>query len=396
MRPYTRRVEVAYLDHAATVPLRAEALEAMLPLLGPTFGNPSGAHRVARAATAALETARESVAADLGAEPGEVVFTAGGTEADNLALLGAARAARDRGRGDGVVVSAFEHKAVLAAADRLAAEGFRVSRAPVTPAGLVDPGDLADRLDERTAVVSVMLVNNEVGTVQDLEALLRLTRARAPRAVLHTDAVQGAPWLDVAGLAAGADLVSVSAHKLGGPKGSGALVVRGGVPLVPLLEGGGQERGRRAGTSNVAGAAGLAAALRCAVATRTETNARVGALRDRLAAGVLAIDGSWSNGDPGAKVAGNLHVGFRGVEAEALLVLLDRAGVCAAAGSSCSSGASEPSHVLAAMGLDRAAALSCIRLSLGSTSTAADVDRVLEVLPPAVQQLRTPARVTAR
>jgi cysteine desulfurase len=391
-RSYTRGVNpsppIAYLDHAASTPVRPEALAAMLPFFGATFGNPSGGHSVARAAKTALESARESIAADLGSDPGEIVFTAGGTEADNLAVEGAARAARARGHGDGVVVAAFEHKAVLAAADRLRREGFRVTEVPVTSGGIVDLEALEGSIDEHTVVVSVMLVNNEVGTVQPLAEVVRIARARAPHAVVHTDAVQAAAWVDVAVLARDADLISVSAHKLGGPKGTGALVARGGVPIVPLLEGGGQERGIRSGTSNVAGTVGFATALRATVATRDETSARVAGLRDRLVAGLDAIPGLWHNGDRAAAIVGNVHVGIPGTEAEALLVLLDRGGVCAAAGSSCSSGATEPSHVLAAMGLDRDDALASIRLSLGFASTSADVDRALEVLPRAVAQLR--------
>ena len=380
--------EIAYLDHAASTPVRPEALTAMLPFFAETFGNPSGAHAVARAAKTALESARESIAADLGAEPGEIVFTAGGTEADNLAVVGAARAARARGLGDHIVVSALEHKAVLASAARLAAEGFHVSEAPVSPGGSVDLDALGSLVDARTVLVSVMAVNNEVGTVQPLAEVARIVGSQAPQARFHTDAVQAAAWVDVASMACDADLISVSAHKLGGPKGTGALVVRGGVPIVPLTEGGGQERGTRSGTSNVAGAVGFAAALHTTIATRAATTARVADLRDRLVAGLREIPGTWCNGDPAAKVVGNVHVGFPGIEAEALLVLLDRAGVCAAAGSSCSSGATEPSHVLAAMGLDRAAALASIRLSLGFASVPADVDRALEVLPAAVTQLR--------
>ncbi len=380
--------EIAYLDYAASTPVRPEALTAMLPLFVETFGNPSGGHAVARAAKTALESARESIAADLGAEPGEVIFTAGGTEADNLAVVGAARAARALGFGDHIVVSAFEHKAVLASAARLTAEGFRVSEAPITPGGIVDVEALGGLVDARTVLVSVMAVNNEVGTVQPLADVARIIGAQAPQARFHTDAVQAAAWVDVASLAGDADLISVSAHKLGGPKGTGALVVRGGVPIVPLIEGGGQERGMRAGTSNVAGAVGFAAALHATVATRVATTARVTGLRDRLVAGLREIPGTWLNGDPAVKVAGNVHVGIPGIEAEALLVLLDRAGVCAAAGSSCSSGATEPSHVLAAMGLDRTDALASIRLSLGFASVPTDVDRVLEVLPAAVRQLR--------
>jgi cysteine desulfurase len=379
---------IAYLDHAASTPVRPEALAAMLPFHTVTFGNPSGSHAVARAAKTALESARESIAADLGAEPGEIVFTAGGTEADNLAVEGAARVARARGHGDGIVVAAFEHKAVLAAASRLGREGFRVVEAPVTAGGIVDLEALTALVDDRTVLVSVMLANNEVGTVQPLADVVRIVRERAPHAVVHSDAVQAAAWVDVAVLAADADLISVSAHKLGGPKGTGALVVRGDVMLDPLIEGGGQERGLRSGTSNVAGAVGFAAALRTTVATRAATTTMVAGLRDRLVAGLAEIPGLWHNGDRDAKIPGNVHVGIPGVEAEALLVLLDRAGVCAAAGSSCSSGATEPSHVLAAMGLERSDALASIRLSLGFASTPTDVDRVLEVLPGAVAQLQ--------
>jgi cysteine desulfurase len=319
------------------------------------------------------------------------VFTAGGSEADNLAVKGAARAARAAGGGDGVVVTAFEHKAVLGAAERLAREGFRVTRVGVTPDGMVDIDRLADTLDERTVLVSVMLVNNEVGTIQRLAEVAAMVRARAPGALLHTDAVQAAPWLDVAVEAAGADLIAVSAHKLGGPKGVGALIVRDGVALEPLVDGGGQEAGRRGGTSNVAGVVAMAAALRVTLARRAATTARVRALRDALADGLLArVDGAWENGDRVRKIPGNVHLGFAGVESEALLVLLDGAGVYAAAGSSCSSGAAEPSHVLEAMGLPRARALASVRLSLGASSTSDDVEVALDVIPSAVAQLRRP------
>ena len=357
-----------YLDHAASTPMRPEAVAAMEPFLSSCFANPSGIHGAARAAKTALEEARETVAEALGAQPGEVVFTAGGTEADNLAVEGAARAVRARAGLDGVVTTAFEHKGVLAAVDRLAAEGFSVHRVGVERAGIVDLDALGAVLDERTAVVSVMLVNNEVGTVQPLAAVAELVRQRAPHAVVHTDAVQAVPWLDLAP-AADADLVAISAHKFGGPKGTGALVARDEVPLTPLLEGGGQERGLRAGTVNVAGAVAMAAALRVTMERRPEDNRRVGALRDRLLDGLTgAVPDTFVNGDPAAKVAGNCHVGFRGVEADTLLVALDREGVYAAAGSSCSSGATEPSHVLAAMGLPRDDALASIRLSLGFAS----------------------------
>jgi cysteine desulfurase len=384
--------ELVYLDYAASTPMRPEAIAAMTPFLAESFANPSGGHQAARAAKTALEEARETVADALGAVPGEVVFTGGGTEADNLAIEGAARAARAAGRGDGVVTCAFEHKAVLAAADRLEAEGFRVQRVPATRAGIVDLDALAAALEPSTVVVSVMTVNNEVGTIQPVAEVAALVREQAPAARFHTDAVQGAPWIDLARVAAPADLVAISAHKFGGPKGTGALVVRGGVELQPLLEGGGQERGLRAGTVTVAGAVATAAALRATVEGRELEVGRVARLRDRLLAGLVReIDGLVVNGDPARKVAGSCHVGLPGVESELLLVALDQRGVCAAAGSSCSSGATEVSHVLTAMGLSFDEARCSIRLSLGFASTDADVDHALEAVPAAVSQLRRAA-----
>jgi cysteine desulfurase len=381
---------VPYLDHAATTPLRPEALEAMLPFLQGSFGNPSGQHSAARVAKTAIEEAREQVAAALGAKPAEIVFTGGGTEADNLAIKGAARSARDRGIGDGVVTTAIEHHAVLHSCDRLGREGFRVAKVGVDADGIVDLDALTAALDERTAVVSVMLANNEVGTVQPLGAIAAAVAERAPRAVLHTDAVQAAAWLDVAATAAGAGLVAVSAHKFGGPKGVGALVVRQGTKVVPVIDGGGQERDLRSGTHNVAGIVGMAAALTATVAHREEEMPRVGALRDRLAAGIAAglPDGAVrTNGDPAGKLVNNCHLAFPGVEAEALLLLLDRDGVCASAGSSCASGALEPSHVLAAMGLPVELARSSVRLTLGWPTTEADVDEAVAVLTAGVDRL---------
>ncbi|HYV59512.1 MAG TPA: cysteine desulfurase family protein [Acidimicrobiia bacterium] len=387
---------MVYLDYAATTPMYPEAVSAMRPFRTDTFGNPSGAHAAARAAKTALEEARERIADALGAGPSEIVITGGGTEADNLAVKGAARAARAAGTGDGVVTTSFEHKGVLAPCDRLDREGFRVTRVPVGPNGILDLGALDDALDERTVVVSVMLVNNEVGTIQPLDAVAEVVRARAPRAVLHTDAVQAVPWLPVAEAAAPADLVSVSAHKFGGPKGVGALVRRRETVLEPLIEGGGQEWGLRSGTADVAGAAGMAEALRITTDRREAEVARIALLRDRLAGGLAErVPGCVVNGDPARKVAGNCHVGVPGVEAETLLVALDQDGVSAAAGSSCTSGATEPSHVLAAMGLPRDTALSSIRLSLGYPSTDADVDTALEVIPRAVERLR-PAVTASR
>jgi cysteine desulfurase len=382
---------VTYLDHAASTPMRPEAVAAMLRFLADHPGNPSGAHAAARAAKTALEEARETVAAVLGARPDEVVFTGGGTEADNLAVKGGARAARRVDGLDGVVTTAFEHKGVLAAAHRLEREGFRVAEAGVTPAGLVDLDDLAAHLDDRTALVSVMSVNNELGTIQPLPEVATIVRERAPRAHLHTDAVQAVPWVDVATLAADVDLVAISGHKFGGPKGVGALVVRHGVEVDAEIEGGGQERGVRAGTVNVAGVVALATALRLTHERRAEETARIAAWRDRLQAGLLAaVPDAFVNGDVAHRTAGHLHIGFPGVESEALLVLLDQQGLCAAAGSSCSSGATEISHVLAALGMDRARAQSSIRLSLGYASSTTDVERALALIPAAVAQLRAP------
>lgn len=381
----------AYLDHAASTPMRPEAVAAMLPFLSDHPGNPSGGHAVARTAKTALEEAREAVAAILGCAPGEVVFTGGGTEADNLAVKGGARARRASGP-DAVVTSAIEHKGVLAAAERLATEGFRVATAGVDPGGVIDLDQLAAVLDERTAVVSVMLVNNEVGTIQPLAEVAALVRSRAPRALLHTDAVQAVPWLDIAPLVADFDLVAISGHKFGGPKGVGVLVVRNGATLQPEIEGGGQERGLRAGTVNVAGAVALATALRVTHDRRKTDVDRVRVLRDRLAHGLADSVPSVSlNGDPDRKIAGNCHMTFSGVESEALLLTLDAAGVFAAAGSSCSSGATDPSHVLAAMGLSRADALASVRFSLGYASTNSDVATALDEVPRAVARLRSVA-----
>jgi cysteine desulfurase len=350
---------IAYLDHAATTPVRPEVAEAMLPWLTGRFGNPSGAHAVARGARQAVEEARDSLAEALGCRPREIVFTGGGTEADNLAVAGSTGT---------VACSAFEHHAVLDAV--LARGGGTI---PVLPTGVVD----VDAVPVDADLVSVMLVNNEVGTIQPLADVA----ARA-RGLVHTDAVQALPWLDVAAHAAAADLISVSAHKVGGPQGVGALVVREGVTLVPLLRGGGQERERRSGTHNVAGIVGFAAAVRACRASP----ASVGGLRGRLADGLLgAIPGSRESVDRAGTVPGILSLLIDDVESEALLVLLDQAGVCASAASACASGAMQASHVLTALGLPAGGAL---RLSLGWTSTDAEVDHALEVIPAAVARLR--------
>jgi cysteine desulfurase len=383
----------AYLDHAATTPLRPEALEAMLPLLTDGFANPSGAHTESRRARVALDDARDLLAELLGAEPGEVVFTSGGTEADDLAVHGgweAAAAARPAGPPPAVVCSAMEHHAVLRACRNLAARtGAELREVPSGPDGRVDLAALAEACRPDVGLVSVMAVNNEVGTVQPLDEVARIVAAGAPGAVLHTDAVQAVPWLDVARIAGPAALVSVSGHKFGGPKGSGALVVRSGARVRARIDGGGQERGRRSGTPNVAGAVGTAAALAATVADRAGAVDRVTGLRDRLADGLLAaLPGAVQTGDRDHRVAGILHLRLPGVESEAAVVLLDEVGVAVSAGAACSSGAVEPSHVLEAMGLDRREASSGLRFSLGVTTTGQDVDHALAQVPGVVDRLR--------
>ena len=361
----------------------------MLPILRDNFGNPSGAHRMARMANQVLDESRETLAEALGCKPGEIVFTAGGTEADNLAITGAVE-----GRGGVPVCSAIEHHAVL---DPVEHHGGVVI--PVGTDGRVDLDELRRSLaavidgGRTVAVVSVMLANNEVGAIQPVAEVATVTREMVPGALVHTDAVQALCWLDVANLTADADLVSISGHKFGAPKGVGALVIREraetGLKLSPLIKGGGQERGRRGGTHNVAGIAALAMAASQTVAERDRQVDRVARLRNRLADGIASsISGAIETGDRSFKTANICHFCFEGVESEALLFLLEKNDIMASAASSCSSGAMEPSHVLAAMGFDRAMAFGSLRLSLGYQSTDEDVDAVLAALGPAVDRLR--------
>ncbi len=384
---------MAYLDHAATTPVRPEARDAMLPWLGDRTGNPSGAHRLAREARRAIDDARDTFAEVTGFQPGDIVFTAGGTEADNLAVLGVLDASD---RADATAVCpASEHHAVLESVEHRHGRIVRVGGD-----GRVDLDHLVELLDETVAVVSVMAVNNETGVVADLAAVLDSVAEHAPQALVHTDAVQALTWLDLPGATTApsgrrVDLLSLSAHKFGGPQGVGVLAVRPGTPLQPRLFGGGQERGRRSGTQNVAGIVGAATAARIAADARADTVARLGALRDRLADGLHdAVDGLVESAvdattrDRSGKIAGSCHVCIPGIEAEALLVLLEDHGVYASAASSCSSGAQDPSHVLAAMGVPRDIAAGSLRLSLGWSTTDADVDLALEVVPAAVHRLR--------
>jgi cysteine desulfurase len=372
---------LTYLDHAATTPLRPAARDAMLPWLGERFGNPSGDHRVARAARQAVDEARDVVADVVGCRPGDVVFTSGGTEADNMAVRGVHAA-----RPGPVLCSAIEHDAVRNPVGLVGG-----TTVVVDTRGVLDLDALGDALTPDVTLLALMSANNEIGVVQPVAEAVELVRRRAPGAVVHTDAVQAASWLDLRATIAGADLVALSSHKVGGPQGVGALVARPGTPLRPLLLGGGQERELRSGTHNVAGIVGMAAALRRAAADREATAARVGGLRDRLAEGLLAaVPGAvrTGGGEGAPRLPGALHLCIPGIESEALLFLLDEAGVCASAASACASGAHQASHVLAAMGIGPELGAGALRLSLGWTSTDADVDHALRVIPDAVARLR--------
>lgn len=383
----------AYLDYAAGAPARPVALEAMLGWLEGRVGNPTGAHSAAREARSALESAREDLASVLGAAPGEVVLTGGGTEADNLAVLGAVAGRRRAGLPDGaLVVSSIEHHAVSRAA---AAAGLPVREVGVDCRGVVDLDQMADALDPGVALVSVMAVNNEIGVAQPVEEVAALARRLAPSAVVHTDAVQAMPWQDLGPLVSAVDLVTISGHKFGGPQGVGALVARDGVPLAPQLHGGGQERDRRAGTHNVAGVLGMASAAVAAAASREAEATAVAARRDRLESALLAsLDGVTVSGAGAPRAPGFAHLCFEGVESEALILLLDEAGVCASAGASCASGATEPSHVLVAMRVPDRYRGGALRLSLGHGSTDRDVDAAIEAVHSVVRRLR--ARADAR
>jgi cysteine desulfurase len=376
-----RPVRLAYLDHAATTPLRPAARAAMLPWLGERFGNPSGDHRVARDARQAVDEARDVVADVVGCRPGDVVFTSGGTEADNMAVRGVYAA-----RPGPVLSSAIEHDAVRNPVHLVG--GTTVA---VDTRGVLDLDALDDALTPDVTLLALMSANNEVGVVQPVAEAVELARRRAPGAAVHTDAVQAAGWLDLRATIAGVDLVAVSSHKVGGPQGVGALIARPGTPLRPLLLGGGQERELRSGTHNVAGIVGMAAAFHAAAAERDATAARVSGLRDRLADGLLAAipDAVRTCGGAGVpRLPGTLHLCIPGVESEALLFLLDESGVCASAASACASGAHQASHVLAAMGIGPELGAGALRLSLGWTSVDADVDHALRVIPAAVDRLR--------
>ena len=384
-----------YLDHAATTPVRAEVLAAMLPFLGAeTFGNPSSAHGVGRAARAALDVARERIAAAVNASPRDVIFTSGGTEADNLAILGLAEAATRGGSWDSLhlLSSPTEHKAVLAALAEAKRRGAQVTYLPVDPDGVVDLDALDQALAGRLrggkpALVSVMWVNNEVGTVQPVAAIAE--RCRTARVPFHTDAVQALGKVPIDLGAAPFDVVSISAHKLGGPKGCGALVVRNGRDLRPLIHGGSQQRGIRPGTENVAGIVGFGVAAELAAAEQPGAARALGALRDTTEAALRAVvTDVVVHGRGAERSPAILNLSAPGTDSEAMLMHLDLAGVAAASGSACTSGSVEPSHVLEAMGVDRDLAIAAVRFSFGALSTAEQVPLVAETYAKVVARVR--------
>jgi cysteine desulfurase len=373
-----------YLDYAATSPLWPEVRDAMEPYLDDRFANASSLYAGAREARKAIEEAREQIASAVDARPEEVVFTSGGTEADNLALQGAAWRARDQGR-DGIVVGAIEHHAVLDTARWLGRRGFRVTEVPVDADGVVDVAALERAVDNKTAVVSVMTANNEVGTIQPVARCAEIGRAAGAR--FHTDAVQALPWIPVR--AEQADLVALAAHKIGGPKGVGALVVRRGTGLEPIVHGGGQERGVRSGTYNVAGIVGFGAAVERTQATQQEVVSRVRARRDRLQEELVTkIEEVRVNGARAERLPNNCNVCIDGIESEPLLLLLDAAGIAASSGSACQSGAAEPSHVLIAMGVPEKLALGALRLTLGAGTTEDDITAAVSEIVAGVERLR--------
>ncbi|CAN5874522.1 cysteine desulfurase NifS [soil metagenome] len=380
-----------YFDHNATTPVHPDVADVMVRVLREHYGNASSVHRLGQEAKAVLDEARTSVATLIGAEPSELVFTSGGTEADNLAIRGVAEALEPTGRRH-LIATAIEHEAVLVTLKALARRGWRTTLLPVGLTGIVEPGALEDALTDDTAVVSVMHANNELGTVQPVAELARLAHARG--ALFHTDAVQSIGKLRVDARELGVDLLALSAHKFNGPKGAGALWIRRGTRLTPILTGGKHERTRRAGTENVPAIAGLGAAARLAMAKGAAEGERVAVLRDRLEEGILArVPGTVVNGAREPRVPNTTNISFERVEAESLLIALDLEGIAVSTGAACSSGTLEPSHVLRAMGLPTHRAQNSIRFSLGAGNTEEEVDYLLEKLPKAVDKLRS---LTAR
>lgn len=383
-----------YLDHAATTPLRAEVLEAMLPYFSTDFGNASSPHTFGRRARMALDEAHERIAAQINAGPREIVITSGGTEALNLALKGAAWAGKARGHR--IITSSVEHHAVLHPLQHLEKFGFEVVSLPVDRYGRVDPGHLESAINERTILVAIQHANNEVGTVQPVAALAEVVRTKGPKGCLFAvDAIAGAAYLPIDVEAIGCDLLAIAGHKLEGPKAAGAMYLRRGVHILAQQHGGTQERYRRAGTEDVASAVGLSVAFELAVAERVETARRVRKLRDRLKTAVLAVEGVELTGHNRDRLPNLLSVVAAEADGAAIVTKLDLEGIAASVGSACTTGSTEPSHVLTAMGYPDEEARGAIRFSLGRTTTDAEIDEAIEIVPRVIAESRAAAAVLA-
>ena len=374
-----------YADNAATTPMSRAALDAMIPVLERDYGNPSSLYGLGQRAKELIEQARADVAAALGAAPKEIYFTSGGSESDNWAIKGVAHAMKKKGKTH-IITSKFEHHAVLHTCEALEKEGFEVTYLDVYENGLVRPQDVAAAIREDTALVSVMYANNEIGTIQPIPEIGKICRERG--VIFHTDAVQAAGYVRINVEEQHIDLLSMTAHKLHGPKGCGLLYVRRGVLIETLIHGGAQERGRRAGTENVAGVIGLDAALELALDGMEERNKRLSSLRDRLMDELLKIERSRVNGDRVHRLPNNVNMCFEGIEGESLLLRLDMNGISASSGSACTSGSLDPSHVLLAIGLPHEIAHGSMRLSFSEETTDEDIDVIAAVVPEVVQYLR--------
>jgi cysteine desulfurase len=379
-------VDPIYLDHAATTPVREEVFEAMKPFYGPRFGNPSSTHRWGREARAALDEARERVGRCLGARPDEICFTSGGTEADNLAILGAWRALKAKGR-TAVVTTPIEHKAILGAVHQTTEEGAEERLLAMTPDGVIDPASFNKLVDEQVAVCSMMWVNNEIGSIQPIPELAAKAKGRG--AMVHTDAVQAFGKVPIDAQTQQFDFLTISGHKFGAPKGIGALFIRRGTHIEPLMHGGTQDRGRRPGTENVAAAVGLARAAELTLAECEAHCAHVRKLRERLEAGILAkIPDAVIHGRGAERAPHIVNISVPGTDSESLLMALDLRGIAASGGSACQSGSISPSHVLTAIGVRPDLASAAIRMSLGVLTTDQSIDRVIEVFPALVAKAR--------
>jgi len=375
-----------YADNAATTPVSKKVLEAMEPFYTKYYGNPSSLYSVGREAKRPLELARETVAGCIGALPNEIFFTSGGSEGDNWALKGVAHELAKKGKKH-IITSKFEHHAILHACETLEKEGFEVTYLDVHSDGLVRLNELEDAIRNDTAIVSIMYANNEIGTIQPIPEIGAICKKHG--VVFHTDAVQAAGNVPINVNEQNIDLLSLSAHKFHGPKGVGMLYIRKGIKMPNLIDGGAQERGRRAGTENVAGIVGLSVALKEACDTMQERGERLTKMRDRLIDSALKIDRSRVNGDRVKRLPGNINMCFEGIEGESLLLMLDLKGICSSSGSACTSGSLDPSHVLLAIGLPHEIAHGSLRLSFSDQNTEEDVDYILEVLPKIVERLRS-------